>query len=73
MTPILFLLYARAALAWTKKKHSLRKERKAEEQARKRQSKKENQKSTRGKEKVVGNRRPRETAPGHSQKTEARG
>ena len=28
--------------------------------------KKENKKSTRGKEKVVRNRRPQETAPGHS-------
>ena len=37
---------------------------------RKRLSKKENQKYTRGKEKVVKNRRPPETAPGHSQKIE---
>ena len=34
--------------------------------------KKDNQKITRGKEMVVGNRRPRETAPGHSQKIEAK-
>ena len=34
--------------------------------------KKENQKTTRGKEKVVRSRRPRETVPGHSQKIEAR-
>ena len=30
-------------------------------------------KTTRGKETVIRNRRPRETAPGHSQKIEARG
>ena len=35
--------------------------------------KKENQKNTRGKEKVVRNRRLRERVPGHSQKIEARG
>ena len=35
-------------------------------------SKKDNPKITRGKEKVVRHRRPRETMPGHSQKIEAR-
>ena len=39
----------------------------AEDKTRKRESKKEYQKTTRGKEKVVRNRRPRKTVPGHSQ------
>ena len=35
-------------------------------------ARKRTKKTTRGKEKVVRNRRPRETAPCHSQKSEAR-
>ena len=48
-------------------------EKKADDKMRKRLRKKENQKTTRGKEKVVRKRRPQETAPGHSLKIEARG
>ena len=72
-----FLLYARSALVWTKKKHSLRNEKlkanrasETEEQRRERlriRCEKDGARSTtkiittRGKEKVVRNRRPRET------------
>ena len=63
-------------------KHSLRNEKlkanrtseteeQRKERLRIRQSKKDNQKTTRGKEKVLRNRRPRETGPGNSQEFEA--
>ena len=85
MTPVSFIrLYARAALARTKNKCSLRNGKlkanrasETEEQGKEKlkDAKKIGQegypKITRGKE-MVKNRRPRETAPGHSQKIEAK-
>ena len=75
------------ALAWMKKKRSLRNEKlKANRASETEEPRKEmlrithendrarriTKKNTRGKEKVIRNRKPRETAPGHSQKIEAR-
>ena len=63
--------YTTAALSWTKKKHSLRNEERIrckKDRARKRTKKKTQE----GKKRVVRNRRPREIAPGYSQKIEAR-
>ena len=47
-------------------------ERKAENRSEKDRTRRITKKITRGKEMVVRNRRPRETAPGHSQKIEAK-
>ena len=63
----LFRVYARAALAWTKKKCSLRNEKlKANRASETEEQIKERLRIRRE------NRKPRETAPGHSQKIEAR-
>ena len=81
--------YARAALAWTKKKskkprslinkHKANRASETEEQRKERlrircekdRTRRRTKKLQEGK-KVVRNRRPRETAPGHSEKIEAR-